>query len=102
MFYFIWVDVSDCLTVQKKPKRNNIEITDLINAKSSHSWINEEVYIIVELISITNYYFCIKAELKREEEYFERLEKKENIELKKNSITELRITVVQCKEVNCS
>ncbi len=40
-----------------------------------------------------------KAELEKEEEYFDRLEKKEAIEVKKDSITELRVTVVQCKVV---
>lgn len=37
--------------------------------------------------------------MEREEEYFEKLEKKENIESKKTRITELRVTVVICKEV---
>lgn len=41
----------------------------------------------------------LQEEVVREEEYFDRLEKKENIETKKSSVTELRIAVVHCKKV---
>lgn len=35
-----------------------------------------------------------------EQEYFDRLEKKENMEEKLQSIKELRVSVVQCREVS--
>ena len=41
-------------------------------------------------------------ELDKEEEYFERLEKKENLEEKLQTIRELRVAVVQCKEVGAA
>lgn len=41
-----------------------------------------------------------QADIAREEEYFDRLEKEEGIETKKSSVTELRITVVCCKKVS--
>ena len=43
--------------------------------------------------------FTLQDEWEREQEYFDRLEKKENLEEKLKSITELRVTVVQCKQV---
>ncbi|XP_064400268.1 protein MCM10 homolog [Halichondria panicea] len=66
----------------KRPRLDSGEMDRILNAKSSHDWINEEV------------------ELDKEQEYFERLEKKENVELKLQSIKELRVSVVQCKECN--
>lgn len=50
-----------------------------------------------ELVAI--YLYFSQVELEKEEAYFDRLEKKEAIELKKDSITELRVSVVQCKVV---
>ena len=41
-----------------------------------------------------------QEEREREEEYFEYLEKKENIEEKMASLKELRVNVVQCKTVS--
>lgn len=41
----------------------------------------------------------MQGEREREEEYFNYLEKKENIEEKMASIKELRVNVVQCREV---
>lgn len=41
-----------------------------------------------------------QEEREREEEYFDYLEKKENIEEKMASLKELRVNVVQCKTVS--
>ena len=43
--------------------------------------------------------YYLQDEWLREQEYFDRLEKKENMEEKLRNITELRVKVVQCKEV---
>ena len=56
---------------------------------------------IIMCTTVENFYGCdvLQAEREKEEEYFDQLEKKESIEAKKDNITELRVTVVQCKEV---
>lgn len=38
--------------------------------------------------------------MEHENEYFDRLEKKENIELKKEKVTQLTVSAVQCKKVS--
>ena len=55
------------------------------------------------LLSVNHMTFVppyLQEEREREEEYFDYLEKKENIEEKMASLKELRVNVVQCKLVS--
>lgn len=61
----------------------------------SHVQLCACMYVCV--LSVNSY---MQDEWEREQEYFDRLEKKENIEEKLKSITELRVAVIQCKQVH--
>ena len=44
---------------------------------------------------------CPQAEAEREAKYFNELEKKEQVEDKMKTITEIKVRVVFCKQVKC-
>lgn len=68
--------------LSKRRKLDPAEVEMILNAKSSHEWAAREV------------------EWEKEEQYFSQHEKKENMEQRLSSITELHVYVSQCKQCN--